>query len=146
LRTPVRRLMGVTYWVIEDSEAIRDFINTEIRREWEADAVSEHRDPKDDYWLKTLSERKWSLKTMDIVRIKLDPDIMNYVDPEKGYVFSKSLAERSRELQESIEMGGLTIWPLVVRKEDMQLVDGYCRYAALKTMKVSRIYTYIGAL
>lgn len=129
LRTPVRRLMGITYWVIEDSEAIRDFINTEIGREWEADAVSERRDPKDDSWLKTLSEREWSLKTMDIVRIKLDPDIMNYVDPEKGYVFSKNLAERSRELQESIEMGGLAIWPLVVRKEDMQLVDGYCRYA-----------------
>jgi len=82
---------------------------------------------------------------MNIVRIKLDPDIMNYVDHEKGYVFLKSLAERSRELQESIEMGGLAIWPSVVRKEDMQLVDGYCRYAALKKMKVSRIYTYIGA-
>jgi hypothetical protein len=73
--------MGITYWVIEDSEAIRDFINTEIRREWEADAVSEHLDPKDDSWLKTLSERKWSLKTMDIVRIRLDPGIMNYVGP-----------------------------------------------------------------
>jgi hypothetical protein len=136
--------MGITYWVIVDSEAIRDFINTEIRREWEADAVSEHRDPRDDYWLKTLSEREWSLKTMDIVRIKLDPDIMNYVDPERGYVFSKSLAERSRELQESIEMGGLAIWPSVVRKEGIQLVDVHCPYAALKTMKVSRIYTYTG--
>jgi hypothetical protein len=64
----------------------------------------------------------------------------------RGAVFSKSLAERSRELQESIEMGGVAIWPVVVRKEDMQLIDGYCRYAALKTMKVSRIYTYIGSL
>lgn len=45
-------------------------------------------------------------------------------------------------------MKGLVIWPLVVRKEGIQLVEGYCRalVATLGTMKVSRIYTYIGAL
>lgn len=146
MSTPLRRLDGITYWVIEDSEAIHDFINTEIRREWETDAISERRDPKDDPWLKTLSKRRWNLKVTEIARIKLNPDIMNYVDAERGYVFSKSLAKRSRELQEYIKMGGLVVWPLVVRKEDMQLVDGYCRYSTVKAMGVSRTYAYIGML
>lgn len=132
--------------MIEDPEAIRDFINTEVRREWEVDAASEHRDPREDPWLKTLPKRKWSLRIIERGRIKLDPRIMSYVDPERGYVFSKSLAERSLELQESMEMGGLAIWPLVVRKEDMRLVDGYCRYNTLKKLNVSRIYAYTGTL
>jgi hypothetical protein len=99
LNTPVRRLEGISYWVIDDSDAIHDFVNTEIRKEWEADVRCEHRDPRDDPWLKTLTERKWRLQIMDITQIKLDPDIMSYVDPERGYVFSESLEKRSRALR-----------------------------------------------
>jgi hypothetical protein len=146
LSTPVRRLEGITYWVIEDSAAIHDFINTEIRREWEKDALSEHRDPKDDPWLRSLSKRRWSLEIMEMARIKLSPEIMAYVDAKSGYIFSESLAKRSRELQESINGGGLVIWPLVVKKEDTVLVDGYCRHATLKAMSVSRTYAYVGVL
>jgi hypothetical protein len=146
LSTPIRRLEGITYWLIEDSEAIYDFINKEIRNEWETDVASEHRDPKNDPWLKSLSKRRWSLETVEMTRIELNPEIMNYVDVERGYVFSESLAKRSQELQKSIEMGGLAIWPLIVRKEGMQLVDGYCRYATLKAMEVRRTYAYVGIL
>lgn len=142
--TPIRRLEGITYWVIENPEAIHDFINTEIRKEWEADARSEHRDPKDDPWLRTLLKRKWHLEMMDATKIKLDPDIMNYADPERGYVFSKSLEKRSAELRQSIELGGVILSPLIIRNEDTQLVDGYCRYTTLKAMSVPRIYAYIG--
>jgi hypothetical protein len=146
LNTPIRRLEGISYWVIDDPDAIYDFINTEIRKEWEADARSEHRDPKDDPWLKTLPKRKWHLEIMNITQINLDPDIMNYVDPKRGYVFSKSLEKRNAELLQSIKLGGVVLSPLVVRKEDTQLVDGYCRYTTLKAMSVSRIYTYVGSL
>jgi hypothetical protein len=146
MSTPIRRLEGVSYWVIDDPDAIHDLINSEVRREWEADALSEHRDPKDDPWLMTLARRRWRLEMMDIARIKLDPCVMNYVDPERGYVFSKSLERRSAELRCNIELGAVVISPLIIRKEDMQLVDGYCRYATLKAMGVSRIYTYVGSL
>ena len=146
LTTPIRRLEEVTYWVIENPEAIHDFINIEVRKEWETDARSEHRDPKDDPWLTTLARRKWHLETMDITRIKLDPDIMNYVDPERGFASSKSLEKRSAELRHNIEAGGVVLSPLIIRKEDYQLVDGYCRYTALKAMRVSRTYTYTGSL
>jgi hypothetical protein len=132
--------------VIDDPDAIYDFVNREIRKEWEADVRSEHRHPKDDPWLKTLTKRRWCLEMMDMVRIKLDPDIMNYVDAERGYVFSKSLEKRTAELGRSIKLGGVVLSPLIVRREDTQLVDGYCRYSTLKTMRVSRIYTYVGSL
>jgi hypothetical protein len=144
MSTPIRRLEGITYWVIDDPDAIYEFVNSEIRREWETDARSEHRDPKGDPWLKALSRRKWHLGITDIAEIKLNLDIMNFVDSGRGYVFSKNLEKRSLELRQSIELGGVVLSPLIVRNEDFQLVDGYCRYTTLKAMNVSRIYTYLG--
>jgi hypothetical protein len=146
MNTPVRRLERITYWVIDDPDAIYDFINSQVRGEWESDAKSERRDPKDDLWLMTLARRKWRLETMEMAQVKLDPDIMNYIDLERGYVFSKSLAKRSAELQHNMEAGAVVLSPLIIRKEDYQLVDGYCRYTTLKAMSVPRTYTYIGSL
>ena len=146
LMTPVRRLYGITYWVIEDPEGIYDFINKEIRKEWEADTRFEGREPREDPWLKTLSKRRWGLEIAQIDRIKLNPNIMNYVDDEERYNFSKELAKRSNELRSSIKEYCSVIWPLIVREEDFVLVDGYCRYAALRPMNTQRIYVYVGTL
>lgn len=144
LKTPIRRLEGVTYWVIEDPDAIHDFINNEIRREWEEDARSEGRDPEKDHWLKTLSKRRWTLETVEMDRIKLNPRIMNFIDVDRGYVFQESLAKRSQELREAVEKYALVIWPVIIRKEGFMLVDGYCRYSTLKKINVSRVYAYVG--
>jgi len=103
ISTPIRRLEGISYWVIDDPDAIYDFVNTEIRKEWEEDARSEQRDPEDDQWLKSLSKRKWSLRIAQIEQLKLNPEIMNYVDRERDYNFVESLAKRRQELQEVIQ-------------------------------------------
>ena len=144
--SPVRRLEGVTYWVIEDCDGIYDFINTEIRKEWEADARSEGRNPQDDPWLKALSKCRWSLEIVPIARIKLNPAIMSYVDSKSGYNFQENLAKRSRELQTEIQEFSTVIWPLIVSKEGFMLVDGYCRYTTLKAIGVSKTYAYTGAI
>jgi hypothetical protein len=146
MNMPIRRLEGISYWVIDDPDAIYDFVNSEIRKEWEADARSEHRDPKDDPWLTTLARRKWHLEIMDMTRIELDPDIMNCVDPERGYAFSKSLEKRSAELRHNMEAGAVVLSPLIIRNEDTKLVDGYCRYTTLKAISVAKVYTYVGSL
>ena len=146
MKTPIRRLEGVTYWVIEDSEAIHDFVNTEVKKEWEADARSEGRDPKKDSWLKTLPKRRWRLSIIRTDTVKLDPDIMNYVNNKTGYNFAERLAKRSEQLQREIKEFCQVIWPVIVKGENTQLADGYCRYATLKVMGVSRIYAYIGAM
>jgi len=132
--------------VIEDPEGIYDFINKEVRKEWEADARFEGREPREGLWLKTLLKRKWRLEIVEIDRIKLNPNIMNYVDDVRGYNFSEEFAERSKELVGSIRKYCLVIWPMIVREEDFMLVDGYCRYTALRAMNIHRIYAYVGTL
>jgi len=132
--------------VIEDPEGIYDFINKEVRKEWEEDAESEGREPQEDPWLKTLPERKWGSEVIEIERVKLNPKIMNYVDSRSGYSFSESLAKRSNELKECIKRYAAVIWPVIVRNEDYMLVDGYCRYTALRMMKIRKIYAYVGTL
>lgn len=144
--TPIRRLEGITYWVIDDDEGIYDYISTEIRKEWEADARSEGRNPSEDPWLSTLSKRKWSLEAINMNEVKLNPDLTNYVDSERGYNFRESLKKRSRDLQHEIETYALVIWPVIIKMEDMLLVDGYCRYSALKAIKIREIYAYLGSL
>ncbi len=85
MASPIRRLEGISYWVIEDSVGIYDFVNTELRREWEEDVRSEGRDPKDDEWLKTLAKREWKLDIVKLEQIRLSPRIMNYVDEAEQY-------------------------------------------------------------
>lgn len=69
---------------------------------------------------------------------------MEFVDERREYDFADSLAKRSDSLRREIETYSTVIWPLVVRAEDMQLMDGYCRYSTLKRMEVPQTYTYIG--
>jgi len=144
--TPIHRLEGITYWVIEDPDGIYDFINTEIRKEWEVDAEFERRDPRRDQWLNTLSNRRWTLEILKTSRIQLNPAIMKYSDMKRNYVFSKELAKRTAELRQGIETYAMVIWPLIVRMEDRVLVDGYCRYTTLKAMNIKRTYAYVGSL
>jgi hypothetical protein len=146
LETPIRRLDGISYWVIEDPDAIYDFVNVELRREWEEDARSEGRDPKQDAWLKALAERRWILERMNVDQIKLDPRIMDYTDVDREYIFKESLSKRSQELMETIDRFANVIWPVIVKKEDFMLVDGYCRYTTLKALHVSGTYAYVGSL
>jgi hypothetical protein len=143
LTTPIRRLDGITYWVIDDASDIYDFMNTQLRLEWIGDAKDEGRQPEDDAWLQELSKRKWRLEILELNSIKPNP--YEFI-PRTGYNFEERLAQRSKELRKAIEEYGSLIWPLTVRGEDMQLVDGYCRYTTLKAMKVTRVYAYVGRL
>ena len=41
---------------------------------------------------------------------------------------------------------GAVVPPVIVRKEDLVLIDGYCRYRALKLKNVLKTYAYVGTL
>jgi hypothetical protein len=141
MMTPIRTLDGITYWVIESPKDIHDFINTQIRKEWTADARDEGRDPKEDRWLESLSSRKWRLEVLRVSAIKPNP--YEFI-PRAGYNFEERLAKRSEQLRKAVETYGSVIWPVIVRHEDMQLVDGYCRHTTLRAMEIPRIYAYVG--
>jgi hypothetical protein len=144
MTSPLRRLHGISYWILDNPEDIREFINMNLRREWEADAVSEGRDSKSDPWLHSLPHTRWLLAIVNVETIKRNPNIVNYVNPDSGYDFSKSLVKRTENLRRAIEQADAVIWPLVVREEDMQLFDGYCRLATLREMKIPQAYAYLG--
>ena len=141
----LRRFDGVSYWVIEDPREISEFVNINIRKEWESDCVFEGKDPGRSEWLLSLKERKWELKVVGVRGVGLNQELMNYSDTKTGYDFAAHLKERKERLKDGMQRYGAVIPPVVLRAEDNQLMDGYCRYSALKDMGVKRIYAYVGS-
>ena len=58
--------------------------------------------------------------------------------------FTKKLAKRSEGLRKAIVTHGSVIWPLVAGQEDMQLIDGHCRYITPRSLSVPNTYAYVG--
>jgi hypothetical protein len=135
----IRRLEGITYWVVNDREEIRRFINTNIRREWEEDNKNDGVDSRKDDWLLGLSRRDWRLRTLRTAVVRLDPATMARSD------FTTRLNQRSKEMRRSIMSFGMIIWPIVIRGEDHELRDGYCRFTTLRNMGISRVFAYVGS-
>ena len=136
----LRRLEGVAYWVINDRKEIRKFINTNIRREWEEDNKSDGVDSRKDDWLLSLSRREWRLQTVRMDVVRLNPAMMARSS------FIAELNQRSREMRRSIVSYGIVIWPLVIRGEDRELKDGYCRFTTLRNMGIRKVFAYIGSM
>lgn len=141
----LRSLDGITYWVLEDQAEIAELVNVHIRREWESD-IAEQKDHEGGVWLGTIQGRSWRLEVVEMSKIKLSMNIMNYSDEETGYNFRKRLEERKKVLRRDLERLGAVIRPLILRGEDMQLMDGYYRYHVFKDLGVMRAYVYLGAL
>lgn len=142
----VRRLHGIEYELLEDSDDIYDYINTEVRRELEADQISMGRDPRTDLNVNSLSKRKWKLEIVDICNIRLNPLIMDSIDVKTGRRFTERIVERKSELRQVLEGGGAIIWPIVTFGDERLLVDGYCRHSALSEMGIPDAYSYVGRI
>jgi hypothetical protein len=140
----VRRLRSIEYRVFEDSDDIHDLINTEVRRELEADLESMGRDPRDDALLNSLPKRKWKLEVVGINDVRLNPLILNSSDVKTGRKFAERLKERRSELRRELEAPRAVIWPIVLLREENLLVDGYCRHSTLLEMGIPETYAYIG--
>jgi hypothetical protein len=138
--TVLRRVQGITYWVIDDVKEIRTFVNSNLREEWERDNQKDEVDSSTDNWLISLPRREWHLRNILTDSVNLDPSTMTRED------FKARLEERSKELRRCITEYHSVIWPVVVRGEDYQLKDGYCRYAALRKLGVNKVMAYVGTL
>lgn len=134
--SPIRRLEGITYWVIDDRADIEEFVRTVLRKEWEGDLRSEGKNPTADPWLADLMRRHWRLEVLDA----------DDVTPGSDYIESERLKQRRAELRRNIETYGSVISPIVVRAEGNSLADGYCRYTTLKEIGISRLYAYVGSV
>ncbi len=143
-RTSARRLHGIEYRMLENSDDIHDFINTEVRNELEADLESIGKDPQRDALLNSLPKRKWKLEIVGVRDVRMNPLILNSADLKTGRKFIERLRERRLELRKALEKGGTVIWPLVVLREEQLLVDGYCRHSTLQEMNIPEAYGYVG--
>lgn len=140
--TLLRRLQGITYVVLEDPGEIFDFVNRDIRKEWENDRSSVGEDPGADDWLLHLHNMDWRLEIVLLNQISMDQKITDYKGPE--YNFATSLSKRVENLRSFVEQGNGVIWPLVVREDGLRLMDGYCRLTTLRQMNVTEGYCYVG--
>ena len=73
----LRKLEGITYWVIEDPEEIRELVCDNIRKEWEAD-IAEQKDHEGGRWLASIRTRRWRVEAIEMTRIKLNPAVLIY--------------------------------------------------------------------
>ena len=142
--TTVRRLRSIEYRVFEDSDDIHDLINTEVRKELEADLESMGRDPRGDALLNSLPKRKWRLEVVSVNDVRLNPMIINSSDVKTGRAFVERLKERRAELRRALQAPRTVIWPIVLSREENLLVDGYCRHSTLQEMGIPEAYAYVG--
>jgi hypothetical protein len=145
-RTSIRRLHGIEYRMLEDSDDIHDFINTEVREELEEDLEGMGEDPRHITLLNTLPKRKWKLEIVGVADVRLNPLILDSTDLKTGRKFVERLEERRSELRKALETGGTVIWPIVLVREEQLLVDGYCRHSTLREMNIPEAYGYVGHL
>src|SRR6266702_3503171 len=124
-RTTVRRLHGIEYRMLEDSDDIHDFINTEVRKELDADFESMGEDPRHDALLNSLPKRRWRLEIVGVDEVRMNPLIVNSAD---------------------LKTGRTVIWPIVLLREQQLLVDGYCRHSTLQEMNIPEAYGYVGRI
>jgi len=143
-RTTVRRLHGIEYRMLEDSDDIHDFINTEVRKELDADFESMGEDPRRDALLNSLPKRRWRLEIVGVDEVRMNPLILNSADLKTGRKFMERLRERRLELRKALEAGGAVLWPIVLLREERLLVDGYCRHSTLQEMNIPEAYSYVG--
>ena len=134
----LKRVEGITYWVIDDPKQIRKFINTNLRQEWKKDAETDGVDPGRDPWLRDLSKLEWSLQTIAMAKVRPSLSMMRRQE------FIARLKERSKQLRRAIELYDQVIWPVIIQGNHSMLKDGYCRYTTLKTMGVKRTLAYVG--
>ena len=134
-----RPLGDFTYHVLTNPDQIKTFVMIWVMREWESD----HKESPNEHWtvewMDALPKMQFSLEVIDSGEIRPHPDLMSV--PE----FLTSLDERAADREESI-LRGISIEPLLVRRDGLQLMDGYTRYTVLRKYNQREVYVYMGTV
>ena len=132
-----RKLGDFTYNVLSDSADIKAYLIKWIMREWEND----HREAPDEHWtvgwMNILPKMVFSLEVIALQDIHPNPDLMSVED------FISDLEERANERKESM-LRGISIEPLLINRNGLELMDGYTRYTVLKQHYQKDVYAYLG--
>jgi len=134
------KLGDFTYNILPELK-IKTFLMEYLKREWEID----HAEFPDQHWtlewLDLLTRMKFTLETIRLEEVRLRQELMSYRNDT--YDFIVSLRERVDEREESF-LRGISLEPLVVNGDNMELMDGYTRYMVLKKYEQKNVYAYLG--
>lgn len=136
-----KKLGRFTYHIINNKNDITPFISKWLKKEWDIDIKEFPEQQWTINWLNLLPFMKFKLDIVEMDKIKLHEDLMQY--ESESYNFLKSLQTRAEEMEIAIIQGS-SIAPLIINKENMELMDGYTRYMILKTYNQKRTYVYLG--
>jgi len=138
-----KKLGKFTYHIIRNKDKINPFLLKWIREEWQID----HKEFPDQQWtiewLNLLTLMNFELVVVDLDTNNLRQDLMNY--KTVSYNFLNELKVRVDEMEESI-LQGSSIGPLIINRENMELMDVYARYMILKKYQQKRTYAYLGLI
>jgi hypothetical protein len=134
-----RRLGDFTYHILSDPKEIKAYLMKWIMREWEFDhnqAPGEHWTVA---WMHALPQLDFALEMMRLGDICPNPDLMGVEE------FWASLKQRADEREEAM-LRGVSIEPLLVNRQGLELMDGYTRYTVLSRHAQEEVYAYVGFL
>ena len=134
-----RKFGSFTYHLLIDPLTIKTFLMKWIMREWESD---HHEAPEEGWtveWMNLLPKMEFALKVIELNDIHPRADLMSVKD------FQVSLKERADEREEAM-LRGVSLEPLLVNRNGLELMDGYTRYTVLKRYQQKEVYVYIGSL
>jgi hypothetical protein len=133
-----RRLGDFTYYILSDPKQIKVYLMKWIMHEWEID----HNESPEEHWtvewMSVLPNMEFTLQIIHLNDICPNIDLMSVED------FQKSLIARAEEREESI-LRGVSIEPLLVNQDGLELMDGYTRYEVLKSYEQKEVYAYMGS-
>jgi hypothetical protein len=132
-----RRLGDIAYHVLADPAAIRELLLQWILPEWESD----HREAPHEIWtvewMERLPRMTFTLAALDLASIRPRADLM------RAPGFRASLEQRADERDQAV-LRGVSIEPLLVDRQGLELMDGYTRYTVLHRRRQKQVYAYIG--
>jgi len=135
-----RKLGNFTYNILQKSQ-IKPFLMEYIKPEWEIDHAEFPDQRWTIEWLALLPKMEFTLEILELGDIHLRQDLMDY--KTDTYDFISSLRKRANEREESF-LRGVSTEPLVINRDDMELMDGYTRYIVLQDHHQERAYAYLG--
>ena len=134
-----RKFGTFTYHVLTRPLTIKAYLMKWIMREWESDHKEASEEAWTVEWMRLLPKMDFVLEVIELDSIHPRADLMSVAD------FQISLKERADEREEAM-LRGVSIEPLLVNRNGLELMDGYTRYTVLKRYQQKEVYAYIGYL
>ena len=126
-----------TYHILTDPITIKAYLMKWIMKEWEFD----HNEAPEEHWtvewMTVLLKMEFALEVLRLDDIHPNADLFSVED------FQRSLKERADEREEAM-LRGVSIEPLLVNRDGLELMDGYTRYTVLKWHAQKEVYAYVG--